>query len=261
VRVSDARVLERVIDRLPPRSRAVGTPTVDELYSLVVGGDTAGPVRRYHVLYAGAARLARSLELSDVLETLALDLEDAVAHAARRALFVEAGVVGWRGRALVLLGPPGSGTTTLVDALVRAGATYYSDRYAVLDARGRVHAYPTPLRATFHASPAADAPLPRPPVALPRALPVGAIVAVRYEPDVRWRACGITRAQAIVELLVRSASSARRPAFALRVLDAALADARALRGERGEASEAVAALLDTTTRGTSRVPLTAHGIS
>jgi hypothetical protein len=31
-----------------------------------------------------------------------------------------------------------------VAELVRAGATYYSDEFAVLDSRGRVHPFPRP---------------------------------------------------------------------------------------------------------------------
>ena len=38
-----------------------------------------------------------------------------------------------------------TGKTTLVQALVEAGATYYSDEYAVLDDRGRIQPYPRPL--------------------------------------------------------------------------------------------------------------------
>src|SRR5260370_40630879 len=37
------------------------------------------------------------------------------------------------------------GKTTTVDRLIRAGATCYSDEYAVLDERGRVHPYPRAL--------------------------------------------------------------------------------------------------------------------
>ena len=68
-----------------------------------------------------------------------------VAEEARRGVFVHAGVVGWKGRALVLPGKSGAGKTTLVAELIRAGATYYSDEYAVLDERGRVHPYARPL--------------------------------------------------------------------------------------------------------------------
>ena len=58
---------------------------------------------------------------------------------------MHAGVVGWKGWALVLPGKSGAGKTTLVAELIRAGATYYSDEYAVLDERGRVHPYARPL--------------------------------------------------------------------------------------------------------------------
>ncbi|WP_157871812.1 hypothetical protein [Gloeothece verrucosa] len=60
-------------------------------------------------------------------------------------LFVHAGVVGWRGRAIVIPGRSFSGKTTLAAALVKAGAIYYSDEYAVIDRDGLVHPYPRPL--------------------------------------------------------------------------------------------------------------------
>src|SRR6185312_3555780 len=68
-----------------------------------------------------------------------------VAAESRTFLFVHAGVVGWRGRAIVLPGRTHAGKSTLVAALVRAGATYYSDEYALVDGDGRVWPYPRPL--------------------------------------------------------------------------------------------------------------------
>jgi hypothetical protein len=85
------------------------------------------------------------MDFNQVLETLEAHLDLIVAAEARRRLFVHAGVVGWRGRAILIPGPSGSGKTSLVAALIRAGATYYSDEYAVFDPRGRVHPYPRPL--------------------------------------------------------------------------------------------------------------------
>ena len=64
-----------------------------------------------------------------------------IAANARDWLFVHAGVVAHGGRALVAPGDSFSGKTTLVRALLAAGATYYSDEYAVLDEAGRVHPY------------------------------------------------------------------------------------------------------------------------
>ena len=79
-----------------------------------------------------------------------------VTSAAPGWVFIRAGVVGWRGNAVVIVGPGArSAASTLVAALLRAGAHYYSDRYAVLDLDGRVHPYPCPLwlSAGAHAAP------------------------------------------------------------------------------------------------------------
>ena len=52
-----------------------------------------------------------------------------------------AGVVGWRGRAIVIPGRSHAGKSTLVAELVRRGAVYYCDEFAVLHETGRVHPY------------------------------------------------------------------------------------------------------------------------
>ena len=64
-----------------------------------------------------------------------------LAERARNRIFIHAGVVGWQGRAIVIPGRSFSGKSTLVAALLQAGATYYSDEFAVLDGRGYVHPF------------------------------------------------------------------------------------------------------------------------
>ena len=64
-----------------------------------------------------------------------------LATLAKELVFVHAGVVGWRNRALVIPGRSFSGKSTLVMALVEAGADYYSDEYAIFDLEGKVHPY------------------------------------------------------------------------------------------------------------------------
>ena len=70
---------------------------------------------------------------------------DVIAEVARNRVFVHAGVVGWKGRAIVIPGRSYSGKSTLVSELIRAGAAYYSDEYAVFDSRGRVYPFAKPL--------------------------------------------------------------------------------------------------------------------
>lgn len=55
-----------------------------------------------------------------------------VATLAKGLVFVHAGVVGWRNRAIVIPRRSLSGKSTLVLALVEAGADYYPDEYAML---------------------------------------------------------------------------------------------------------------------------------
>ena len=60
-------------------------------------------------------------------------------------LFVHAGVVAVNGSALLMPGRSHSGKSTLVAALLRMGAAFLSDEYAVIDERGTILPFPTAL--------------------------------------------------------------------------------------------------------------------
>jgi hypothetical protein len=244
VRVSDARLLEELPRYLPPGWRPLRRPRVERLFSLVAGGGTAGgPVRRMNLLYSGVVRRARTLDRQAMLGALASDIRFTIAVAAPRRVFVHAGVVEWRGRALLLPGQSCSGKSTLVAALLRAGARYYSDEFAVLDAHGRVHPFAKPL--SLRRTGGVDE---TPPEALgsragTRPLPVGLVVFSHYRAGARWRTRSLTRGQAVLELLRHTGPARKRPAEAMACLGRVVAGAAALRGVRGEADEAANALL------------------
>ena len=225
--------------RLPPGWAPARGRRVQRLYSLVGGGPAgARGIRRFHLLYVNEVRAARSLELAEVLRAFESDLALYVAEHSRGRLFLHAGVVGWRDRAIVIPGASMSGKSRLVAALLEAGATYYSDEYAVLDARGRVHAYPRALalRDGRPAPAVSRAPAPAP-------LPVGLVVVTRYRAGTRWRPRHLSPARAGIAMLSHAVAARRRPAVALRVLARALAGAAALAGARGEAADAAGTLL------------------
>jgi hypothetical protein len=87
-----------------------------------------------------------SSDIGAAARTLESRMHQYIAASTEAAVFVHAGVVGWDGRAAVIPGPSHSGKSTLVAALVNAGATYYSDEYAVIDLQGRDHAFPREIR-------------------------------------------------------------------------------------------------------------------
>jgi hypothetical protein len=211
---------------------------------IVRGTKVGSNVRRFNILYADAVPLARAKDTDRVLEALERDLQLYVAERARRRLFVHAGVVGWRGRAIVIPGRTMSGKTTLVRALVRAGATYYSDEYAVLDERGRVHPYLKPMSIRDAGG--------RPKKILPEALggtsgvkplPLGLVVATSYREGARWRPRPLSPGRAVMELLAHTVSARRDPERAFATLRSATGEAMVIKGARGDADEIAEVLL------------------
>ncbi len=202
-------------------------------------------MRNYHLLYGGFTRLSRSLDPDEVLHALESHLHVYVGEYAANRVFVHAGVVSWRGPAILLPGVSCSGKSTLVAALLRAGATYYSDEYAVLDPNGLVHPFARPLsirsvqgnrvrrcRPEDLGSESGVEPL-----------PVGLIAVTKYLPRARWRPRLLTAGQAILALLEDTLSAQLDPEGALHVLQKVVASARILKSPRGEADETAELLL------------------
>jgi hypothetical protein len=241
IRLSDRRMLDGVKAMLPPGWRPATKPTVQRLYSLIAGGPTGrAGVRRFNILYSGAARLARTHDLEEALRHLELDIELYIADRARRRTFVHAGVVGWNGRAIVIPGRSGSGKSSLVKALVQAGATYCSDEFAVLDERGRVYPYPIPLvirRAQAGAPPVKCRVEELGGVAGTRPLPVGLVLVTRYTGQARFRPRRLSAGRAVLDLLAHTLPARRRPKLVLDTLTQVVSQALVLRGARGEAEE------------------------
>src|SRR5437899_1275380 len=96
VRTNAAEFLPRLAAAVPAGWKQADGPEVDWLYSVMFGGPGPRPgVRRYHLLYRGAVRLARTLEADELLTVFDSDLRLTVAEFAHRRVFVHAGVVGW----------------------------------------------------------------------------------------------------------------------------------------------------------------------
>ncbi|MGA9773205.1 MAG: hypothetical protein WBV94_29510 [Blastocatellia bacterium] len=105
IRVNDITVLEQVLERLPFGWKPARSPVVDCLYSVLVAGvSEQSGIRRFNLLYAGATRLARTLDLEEMLTELEVKLHSYVATTTERRMFFHAGVVGWRGQAIVIPG-------------------------------------------------------------------------------------------------------------------------------------------------------------
>jgi hypothetical protein len=246
VRTNEPAILDRVAELLPPGWEPSYSPLVDHLFSLRVGAFVPGArVRNFHLLYGGFTRHARSMHIEEVLHALEQQLHLYVAEHASNRVFVHAGVVGWQGRAILLPGASGAGKSTLVAALLRAGATYYSDEYAVLDREGLVHPFARKLSIRSADGTAARRCGPEQfgSAAGQESLPVGLVAVSHYHPGVCWRPRPLAHGQAVLALLQHTLPAQFDPEGSLRVLTQALRPALVLKGARGAADETAKQLL------------------
>jgi hypothetical protein len=246
VRSNEPRLLDHLAPHLPPGWRPASSPVVDRLYSVWIDPRDVEP-RRPSRLYAGRSRRARTRDLNELFVTLESEIRQSVAAEAPDRVFVHAGVVGWRERAIVVPGRSRSGKTTLVAELVKAGAKYYSDEFAVLDAEGRVHPFPKPLSVRgaggcdLHARRQSVEELGG--VCGREPLPVGLVVLAEHRPGAQWRPRRLSAGQAVLEILCHTVPARLRPEDSLAALGCAVEEAVVLQGERGEARELASRLL------------------
>jgi hypothetical protein len=239
-------MLERLEPHLPPGWEPAPSPFVDRLFSLWVdpeGGSSPRPSR----VYTEGQRRARTVDLGEAFATLESEIRQGVAADTRERVFVHAGVAGWQGRAIVIPGRSRSGKTTLVAELVKGGAEYYSDEFAVLDAEGRVHPFPKLLSVRGeggcdrHARRQSAEELGG--VCGRRPLTVGHVVLAEYREGAAWQPSELSPGQAVLEMISHTVPARLRPADSLAALERAVRHALVSQGERGEARELARHLL------------------
>jgi hypothetical protein len=236
----DDDVLAMMLERAPLGTEAFVRAFAGERQFSVLRQGSEG-----YRMAAGDEMVAESGELQAVLDLLGRDLMVHVADNAPDRVFLHAGVVGWQGNALVLPGTSFAGKTTLVAELVRAGATYYSDEYAVVDEQGFVHPYARALQMRQGSGVAQTS------VAVERLdgragadpLPVARVVFTEYVEGGLWSPQPVSAGNAVLEMLRHAIPVQRTPARVMTTLAKMMEAATAWRTMRGEASEAAKFLL------------------
>lgn len=231
--------MERLVELLPPGLEQCEPLEVDPQFVLI---DVAEGSWRY-VGPAGRSPIYNDLAL--VTAMLDAQMRRWVADNAPERVFVHAGVVAYRGRAIVIPGTSFSGKTSLVVELVRAGAEYYSDEYAIIDDEGLVHPYARPLSVR---QPGTQAPGRMPAGNLggatgSKAIPVGVILRTAYRPGATFHPERRSAGQGMLSLLANTSHASRSPRRAMAAVQQAAATALVVEGDRGDAAAAAEALL------------------
>ena len=248
VRIDDVSLVDSITKCLPPGCAHFSSDRVDRTYEFLntapgwtAGHDPAGP---YWYLLADRSLIWHTDDAGALCERFQADLELFLAARARTHVVVHAGVVGWRGRAIVIPGRSFSGKTTLVEALIREGAEYYSDEYAVIDPCGLVSPFPRPL--AIRGQPNAQRAFAAEELGAvtgQRPIPVGSIVVTEYQPGAAWQPRQLSAGEAVLALLSNSPAARYQPGFLLKTFGVAVRGAVALSGPRDDATDLAKRLL------------------
>jgi hypothetical protein len=173
-----------------------------------------------------------------------------VAENAVNTVFVHAGVVGWKGKAVIFPGRSFRGKTTLVAELIQQGAVYYSDEYAVIGTDGLVRPFPRDLSLRDLLS--ADFEKDISPQSLGAEigtvpLSVGAVIITEFDSDAEWQPAELSVGNGILETIPHTIPIRIGPEMSLKILNLAFKNAifaKSVRGDVKRDASAILAFLD-----------------
>lgn len=223
IAVSDPELVHRAFELVPPGSIPAPEGQPGERFSLVSERST-------YRLLQGEAETFACADLEFALRMLGGQISDYIAFHAEERLLVSGDAVIHAERAILVLGPPLSGKTTLAAELTRAGATAWSAGYIVFDDAGHTYPYGPAASSAFETRTG-------------KPIEVGTIVVTQYRPGSGWKPATGTPAEAVTALFARAVPARKRPADALAIARLATARARFLYGPRGEAADIALGLL------------------
>jgi hypothetical protein len=172
-------------------------------------------------------------------------LRVSVAEFAPDRVFLHAGVVGWRGEAIVMPADSFRGKSTLVAELVRNGAEYYSDDFAVIDAEARVHPYPRRLSMRTDDFRTYDLTVDDLGGKIGETpIPIGVVLLTGYEKDAAWEPQIETAGTGVLKMIPFTLPIRNRPDFSMGVLHKISSHAIIISSLRGSAEKFAKTLLD-----------------
>ena len=173
-----------------------------------------------------------------------------VAEYAVGRMFLHAGAVGWKGKAIIFPADSFGGKSTLTAEFVRRGANYYSDDYAVFDSEGLLYPFSRPI--SLRKKSGKNIKYGVQEVSAGeiggnlgvKPIPVGAVWITHFEKGVPWDPKLLTPAQAVMEMISQTIPIRYDPEFSLKVLKKVASNAILLKCPRSDARKFAGLFLD-----------------
>ncbi|HRH43607.1 MAG TPA: hypothetical protein PKY82_18400 [Pyrinomonadaceae bacterium] len=179
------------------------------------------------------------LYVKDKLDFLDSKIRLTVAEFAENFVFLHAGVVGYKGKAILVPARSFSGKTTLVAELAKRGLDYYSDEYAVLDSKGLVHPFTKKLSIRGIIDDYQQVDIDVEELGGKKGvepLKVGVILISKFKKKGKFNPKIVSSGEGIIESISNSVSIRQNPKFVLQVLSIITNEAKIIKTIRGEAA-------------------------
>jgi hypothetical protein len=232
------KIEERIVEILPLGINVIEQNGIEHL--LEVADEKNGNFK----IFKDGKMVANFPGIENLFDLLAGQIRLTVAEYAVGKVFLHAGAVAWKDKAVIIPARSFSGKTTLVAELIKKGAVYYSDEYAVLDEKGFVHSFPKTLSmrgiiddykqveySPFHFGAAVGQ----------TPLPVGMVLICKFDEtrknDSETPLEFLSAGQAMLEMIDNTIPITNNPKFVLKILNKISEHAIIAKCQRGEAKE------------------------
>lgn len=246
IRVNDPAIIPRLRERMPAGGKLNTGSECDVIFSIIRGSSSTNTrTKQFSLVYHNHSAVGRSLDFEEVLERFDSFLLIAIGFLSDEEVFLHAGVVAWRDRAIVIPGRTHFGKSTLVAALVKAGAEYVSDETALLRTDGLIGTMPKTLTLR---EPGSDKNVKvdleklggtaRNTNVVPEL-----IVITRYQEGLTWQPKLAGQGETVLGLLDNAIAATRIPQKVAAACEDLARRVPAFKGPRGDADETAAAVL------------------
>lgn len=162
-------------------------------------------------------------------------------------VFLHAGVVAWKDRAIVLPANSFKGKTTLVKEFLKVGAIYLSDEYAIIDEDGFAHPFLKSLSVRGIAGEYRQVEIPAENFGgnlAKKPYPIALVLITEYDEKAVWQPEFLKPGKGVLEMIPHCLSVRSNPEFTLRVLNKISSRAIICKSSRGEAKNFVKKILE-----------------
>ena len=170
-----------------------------------------------------------------------------VAEHSKDLVFLHCGAVAFNGKGILFPGDSFTGKTTLVAELVKLGATYYSDEYAIIDRAGLLHPFARPLalrdrvdlakRTDVSAASLGG-------VVGTDPIPVAAVFFLTYREDAKWAPRRLSAGEGLMRLLPQAIPLRINSKFTLSALNRISKDATFYKSGRSTTENSINQILE-----------------